>query len=81
MAAQIWDEMLGPLVVQYWASVSSIITVAKAKGLTNAQVQTLATGVLGEISLVGNTTVSGGPGLGNAAAITAAAGLAANNWS
>jgi hypothetical protein len=73
MAAQIWDENIGPLVHQYWSACEEIMRLGTVKGLTNAQIQTIATGVLAE-RIAAQATC-------NTTTITCAAGLAANNYS
>ena len=74
MAGQTWDNDIGPWVHHFWTSVEQLTALAKVKGLSNTQLQTLATAVLGQ-------RVASSPLRANTAHITAAQGLAANNYS
>ena len=76
MTAQIWDINLGPLIESWWATMERICAVQAVEGLTNAQLQTLATGILAE-----RIAQSPANYYGNTFVIAAAQGLAANTFS
>lgn len=73
MAAQIWDNDFGPLVVTYWATVKRIYDMTVVKATSNSATNTICNGVLAEI-------VAATPPSINSLHIACAAGLATNTF-
>jgi hypothetical protein len=72
MASQVWDDQLGPLIINYWATVKRIYDYTALKNVSNTAGNTVAVGVLAEQVAA--------YGYANAAHILTAAGIAGNTF-
>lgn len=78
MAVTYWDFDIGPWVFTYWGAVRKIYELSTVKGMSNATVNGIAVGLLGELVAVEGGAWANSTPAANALLMACAAGLAAN---